>query len=73
MKNGIDILEEIGAATKVQETHGTLMTGDATFEDGVIAALMWVMEHPQQSTLIVNELLEHEANLHNSNNKGAVV
>ena len=60
MKSNLDIIEEIGAATKAQENHGTVMCEDATFEDGVIAALLWVMGHEGQTSLMTEYLREFE-------------
>jgi|GEM_PF-1973270 len=60
MKHGVEIIEEIGAATKAQEKHGSVMGEDATFEDGVIAALLWVIGSEGQTSLMVEYLREFE-------------
>jgi len=60
MRHGIEIIEEIGAATIAQEKHGTVMCEDATFEDGVIAALLWVTGSEGQATLMIDSLNEFE-------------
>jgi len=60
MKHGLEIIEEIGAATKAQEKHGTVMCEDATFEEGVIAALLWVIGSEGQTSLMVEYLEEFE-------------
>ncbi len=72
MKSGLEILEEIGAAAKAQEKHGTVLAEDATFEEGVIAALMWVTEHPNQTSLMVEYLREYEADLYDLSKTEAV-
>ncbi|NQY63957.1 MAG: hypothetical protein HRT38_09540 [Alteromonadaceae bacterium] len=63
MRKGIEILEEIGAATKAIEKHATVMCSGSTFEEGVIAALLWVTNHPQQTSLMVSYLEEYEHDL----------
>ncbi len=60
MRKGIEIIEEIGAATKALENHGTVMCIDSNFEQGVIAALLWVTDHPGQTSLMVSYLDEFE-------------
>jgi hypothetical protein len=60
MKHGLEIIEEIGAATKVQEKYGTVMSEDATFEECVIAALLWVIGSEGQTSLMGIYLTEHE-------------
>lgn len=67
MRHGIEIIEEIGAATKAQEKYGTVMCEDATFEDGVIAALLWVIGHEGQTTLMIEQLreFEHDKDVYN--------
>jgi len=60
MKHSLDIIKEIGATTKAQEKHGTVMCEDATFEDGVMAALLWVISSEGQASLMVQYLNEFE-------------
>ena len=60
MRKGIEIIEEIGAATKALEKHGSVMCVDRNFEEGVIAALLWVTDHPEQTSLMVSYLEEFE-------------
>jgi len=60
MKHSLEIIEEIGAATKAQEKHGTVMCENATFEEGVIAALLWVIGSEGQTSLMVEYLKEFE-------------
>jgi len=60
MKHSLEIFEEIGAAIKAQEKHGTVMCEDATFEEGVIAALLWVIGSEGQTSLMVESLREFE-------------
>ncbi len=58
MKQVLDILPELGAAQVAIDEHSTLMP-DCSYEDGVIDALMWVIEHPEQKTLML-EILQAE-------------
>lgn len=60
MRHSLEIIEEIGAATKAQDKYGTVMCEDASFEDGVIAALLWVIGSEGQTTLMVESLNEFE-------------
>ncbi|OUR88302.1 hypothetical protein A9Q81_24260 [Gammaproteobacteria bacterium 42_54_T18] len=60
MRSSIEIIEEIGAATTAQDKHCTVMCEDATFEDGVIAALLWVIGSEGQTSLMVESLTEFE-------------
>jgi hypothetical protein len=60
MRHSLAIIEEIGAAIKSQDKYGTVMCEDATFEDGVIAALLWVIGSEGQQTLMIENLQEFE-------------
>lgn len=57
MRNGNEILKELGAAELAISEHATLFP-DSTFEDGVIAALLWVIKSEGQTALMVAELAE---------------
>lgn len=60
MRHSIEIIEEIGATTKAQEEHGSVMGEDATFEEGVLAALLWVIGSENQTSLMIRYLSEFE-------------